>query len=113
MDNKDFEFDCTFHLCGFQRLPAYWGIRQHKSRKHVLIASDAVDVDVYNLFIHPFDVKVVRVDPFDPRRICDSMLEFIATLPADSRLAFNLTEWIKLTIQAMMDVWRAAGGCTY
>ncbi len=113
MDNKDFEFDCTFHLCGFQRLPAYWGIRQHKSRKHVLIASDAVDVDVYNLFIHPFDVKVVRVDPFDPRRICDSMLEFIATLPADSRLAFNLTAGTKLMFQAMMDVWRAAGGYAY
>ena len=113
MNKEDFEFDYTFHLCGFQRLPAYWGLRQHKSRKHVLIASDAVDVDVYNLFIHPFDVKVVRVDPFDPRRICDSMLEFIATLPADSRLAFNLTAGTKLMFQAMMDVWRAAGGYAY
>lgn len=113
MNNDDFEFDYTFHLCGFQRLPAYWGIRQHKSRKHVLIASDAVDVDVYNLFVHPFDIKVVRVDPFDPRKICDSMLEFISSLPADSRLAFNLTAGTKLMFQAMMDVWKAAGGYAY
>ena len=113
MNNDDFEFDYTFHLCGFQRLPAYWGVRQHRSRKHVLIASDAVDVDVYNLFVHPFDIKVVRVDPFDPRKICDSMLEFISTLPADSRLAYNLTAGTKLMFQAMMDVWKAAGGYAY
>lgn len=113
MNKDDFEFDYTFHLCGFQRLPAYWGIRQHKSSKHVLIASEAVDVDIYNLFVHPFDVKVVRVDPFNPRKICDSMLEFISTLPADSRLAFNLTAGTKLMFQAMMDVWKAAGGYAY
>ena len=113
MTNGEFEFDYTFHLCGFQRLPTYWGIQQHKSRKHVLIASDAVNLDVYDLFVHPFDIKVVRVDPFDPRKICDTMLEFISTLPTDSRLAFNLTAGTKLMFQAMMDVWRAAGGYAF
>ncbi len=113
MTTEEFEFDYVFHLCGFQRLPAYWGIRQHKSRKHILIASDQVDLDVYRLFVHPFDIEDLRVNPFDPRAIADTLLEYISKLPSDSRIGFNLTAGTKLMFQAAMDVYRATGGYAF
>lgn len=110
MEEREYEFDCMFHLCGYQRLPTYWGMHQHKSRKHVLIATDDVDVSVYELFAHPFDLRVLRVDPYDAKSISEKLLDCVAALPDDSRLAFNLTAGSKMMYQAALEVAHATGG---
>ena len=110
MKDEQYEFDCMFHLCGFQRLPTYCGMFQHKSRKHVLIASEDVDLSVFELFANPFDIKILRIDPYDAKAIGERLLEYVAQMPAESRLAFNLTAGTKMMYQAAFEVAHVTGG---
>jgi len=94
--NDDSQYDVLFHLFGEQRMPSLLGVLQFKSKKHVFINSKQYPAGVMKQFMDGAAFDEFSVDPYDPRKVKETVLEYLEKLPPKSKIGFNLTGGTKL-----------------
>jgi hypothetical protein len=90
------QYDVIFHLFGEQRMPNLLGVIQFSSRKHIFVNSAQFPADVMKQFLGEAEYGEIAVDPYDPENVRSTILDLIATMPANVRIGFNLTGGTKL-----------------
>lgn len=95
-ENKADPYDVIFHLFGEQRMPNLLGIIQFSSRKHIFVNSAQFPADVMKQFLGKAEYGEIGVDPYNPENVRSTILCLIAKMPANVRIAFNLTGGTKL-----------------
>jgi len=90
------QYDAIFHLFGEQRMPNLLGVIQFSSRKHIFVNSAQFPADVMKQFLGESKYGELAVDPYDPENVRSAILEQISTMPANTRIGFNLTGGTKL-----------------
>lgn len=89
-------YDAVFHLFGEQRIPNLLGVIQFPSRKHIFVYSENFPPDIMKPFLGEAEYGDTAVDPYDPESVRTRILDQAAQMPANSRIAFNLTGGTKL-----------------
>lgn len=94
--NHGANYDVIFHLFGEQRIPSLLGIRQFDSKKHVFINSKQYPAKVMKQFLGNAEFDEFTIDPYDPSKIKETILEYLEKAPTCKKIGFNLTGGTKL-----------------
>ena len=89
-------YDVIFHLFGEQRIPSLLGIRQFESKKHVFINSKIYPAQVMKQFLGDAEFDEFSIDPYDPAKIKETILNYLENFPSTLKIGFNLTGGTKL-----------------
>jgi len=90
------QYDVIFHLFGEQRIPSLLGVRQFESKKHVFINSKQYPAKVMKQFLRDAEFDEFTIDPYDPSKIKETILEYLEKSPTCKKVGFNLTGGTKL-----------------
>ena len=89
-------YDVIFHLFGEQRIPSLLGICQFESKKHVFINSKIYPAEVMKQFLGGAEFDEFSIDPYDPAKIKETILNYLENFPSTLKIGFNLTGGTKL-----------------
>ena len=95
-NDKPGEYDLMIHLFGEQRMPSLLGIRQFSTGFHVFVTSPQFSLKCMANFLEKDEFRELHVDPYDPENVRSEILDLVKDLPAEARIAFNLTGGTKL-----------------
>lgn len=112
-DPFDAEYDIVFHLYGEQKMPAFWGIRHIKAKKHVFVTSPQFPTEVFTPFLASAKKTVIDVSPFDPTDVKKRICAHVDTMPKNAKIAFNLTGGTKLMYAGALVASKAVNGVPF
>jgi hypothetical protein len=105
-------FDVMFHLFGEQRMPALLGIRQFEATRHVFVNSPQYPAICMRRWVdNEFDE--LAVDPWDASAVREQIVRHASRVPAQSRIAMNLTGGTKLMFAGALAAARAIGAVPF
>jgi hypothetical protein len=96
------QYDIVFHLFGEQRMPSLLGVLQFESKKHVFINSKQYPARVMKQFLEGADFDEFSIDPYDPRKVKEMIVDYLEKLPPKQKVGFNLTGGTKLMYAGAM-----------
>jgi hypothetical protein len=96
------QYDIVFHLFGEQRMPSLLGVLQFESKKHVFINSKQYPAKVMKQFLEGADFDEFSIDPYDPRKVKETIVDYLEKLPPKQKVGFNLTGGTKLMYAGAM-----------
>lgn len=111
--DSETEFDVVFHLMGEQRMPVLLGVREFEARRHVFVTGGNYSSEVMKRFVPPGAWSEMHVNAFDPMAVKLALLKETATLPAGSKVGFNLTGGTKLMFAGAIAACRKIGGVPF
>lgn len=92
------EYDVVLHLLGEQTIPVFFGMRQFRADKNVILTTREYASVVQKLVsaagIEP--IPVIISDPFKPAVTRRAVAELVESLAPDARIAVNMTGGTKL-----------------
>ena len=107
-------FDVIYTLFGEQRIPAFWGIKQFETRKHIFITSANYDAECMKRFLPELcEFEQCKVNPYSPQDVFDKIIVHAERLPWDARIGFNLTGGTKLMYAGALNACRKLGGVPF
>ena len=112
-DPFDADYDIVFHLYGDQKMPAYWGIRQLKSKKHVFVTSPQYSISMFQRCVPNMSLSTLQVEPFDPKDVEKRIREKVSGLHKSARIAFNLTGGTKLMYAGALAACKGVNGVPF
>ena len=90
------KYDVIFHLFGEQKMPSLLGVFQFESKKHVFINSKQYPAKVMKQFLGDSEFDEFTIDPYDPLKTKEAILEYLEKSPLNMKIGFNLTGGTKL-----------------
>lgn len=90
------EYDVIFHLFGEQRMPSLLGVLQFESKKHVFINSKQYPAKVMKQFLSDAEFDEFTIDPYNPSKVKETILEYLEKSTSSMKIGFNLTGGTKL-----------------
>lgn len=98
--------DVVYHLFGEQRLPALMGMSVLPAKRHVFISSKQYSSECMRDYVGASAYEEILIDAYDWKNIYQVVSAHLHSLPAGSRIAFNVTGGTKIMYACALEIAR-------